>query len=542
MSASVIPEAALSQHIAIVGKVGSGKTYTAKGLVETMLDAKRRVCVLDPTGAWYGLRSSADGKKPGYPIAVFGGTHGDVPITAQSGAALARILAEKNLPAIVDLSELLIGDRHRFVTDFAETIYRENRQPLHLIIDEADEFAPQQPLPESRRMLHHVDRLVRRGRIRGFRVMLITQRPAVLHKNVLTQVNMLIAMRLTAPQDRKAIQAWVEGQADIAQGKAVMDSLARLQRGEGWVWSPEHDVLERTTFPRIRTFDSSRTPDDDETIAQPTKLAAVDIEEILASFGEIEQEAKSLVDLKAEVVQLRRELATAKRTIERHNTATVAKPAYVPPHNDAANKEMVSALQRIAVIANKIIGPPMFEVSKTINLDAAALHKPGQIRLGTTTPKRVTVSSLPSGERTVLIAIAQHHGGVTREQLTVLTGYKRSTRDAYIQRMREKALIQQSGDFIAATDLGVETLGPDFEPLPTGIALRDYWLSRLPDGEAKVLHHAIAAYPKPVARDYISAATNYARSSRDAYIQRLKSRRLVVATSSGVTASPILFD
>jgi DNA helicase HerA-like ATPase len=112
---------------------------------------------------------------------------------------------------------MLIGQRHRFVTEFAEALYRDNRAPLHLVIDEADEFAPQNPLPETKRMLHHVDRIVRRGRVRGFRVMLITQRPAVLHKNVLTQANALIAMRLTAPQDRKAMQAWVEGKATPAR-------------------------------------------------------------------------------------------------------------------------------------------------------------------------------------------------------------------------------------------------------------------------------------------------------------------------------------
>jgi DNA helicase HerA-like ATPase len=198
MTAQTFPSEMLGQHLAIVGKAGSGKTYAAKGLVEGLLRDKRRVCILDPTGVWWGLRSSADGDAPGFPVAVFGGAHADVPIGEQSGAVLAGLLASQNLPAIVDLSEMLIGQRHRFVTDFAESLYRDNRTPLHLVIDEADEFCPQNPMPETKRMLHHVDRIVRRGRVRGFRVMLITQRPAVLHKNVLTQANTLIAMRLTA--------------------------------------------------------------------------------------------------------------------------------------------------------------------------------------------------------------------------------------------------------------------------------------------------------------------------------------------------------
>jgi DNA helicase HerA-like ATPase len=49
-----IPAELLSQHLAIVGKTGSGKTYTSKGLVEQLLTQKRRVCIVDPTGGIFG--------------------------------------------------------------------------------------------------------------------------------------------------------------------------------------------------------------------------------------------------------------------------------------------------------------------------------------------------------------------------------------------------------------------------------------------------------------------------------------------------------
>lgn len=83
-----IPLDIMATHVAIVGKTGSGKTYTAKGLVERLLEANRRVIVLDPTGAWWGLRSKADGG-PGFAIPVLGGEHGDVPL-AEGDAANAR--------------------------------------------------------------------------------------------------------------------------------------------------------------------------------------------------------------------------------------------------------------------------------------------------------------------------------------------------------------------------------------------------------------------------------------------------------------------
>jgi hypothetical protein len=541
------PIEALQQHIAIVGKTGSGKTYTAKGLVEGLLEAKRRVCILDPTGAWYGLRSSADGKRAGFPVAVFGGMHGDVPIAEQSGATLAHILANKNLPAIIDLSEMLIGQRHRFVTDFAEAIYRENKTPLHLIIDEADEFIPQNPLPETKRLLHHIDRIIRRGRIRGFRVMMITQRPAVIHKNALTQANTLVVMRLTAPQDRKAIQAWIDGNGDANTGKMVLDSLARLQRGEGWVWAPELGTLERETFPLIATFDSSRSPGDDETVPEPTKLADVDLGEISASFEAVEQEARTLDGVKKENAQLKHQLGIAHRSIERAQAEALkhsAKPD-LNLHKTTVDIGTRKVLERIAELAQKELArtnPQGSHDGREADANPKAARLP---RTATTRPAPVASGagvSIPSGERTVLTAIAQHPNGVTREQLTVLTGYKRSTRDSYLQRMREKHMVNTDGATIIVTAIGLSALGDDFEPLPTGDALQKHWLAKLPEGESRILGQLCAAYPDSVSRDEIGHVHGYARSSRDAYLQRLKARQLIAVVDRGsVRAAAHLF-
>lgn len=272
-----IPQKALMQHIGVVGKTGSGKTYTAKGIVEGLLAEGRRVCIIDPTGVWWGLRTSDDGKHEGFPVVVLGGDEGDLSITEDSGEAAARAIANSNLPSIIDLSLFTMGERRRFLEAFLKTLHTENRQPLHLILDEADEMASQNPLPEMKRVFHEVDRIVRRGRIRGFRVMFITQRPAVLHKNILTQANTLIAMRLTAPQDRKAIEEWIKGQGDAGAGAKVLASLAKLSVGEGWVWAPEEDILKRTKFPMISTYDSGRTPEDDEEFIEPVTRATVDL-------------------------------------------------------------------------------------------------------------------------------------------------------------------------------------------------------------------------------------------------------------------------
>jgi len=281
-------EALLAGHVAILGRTGSGKSYVAKGWVERLLRLGRRVCVIDPTGVWWGLKASADGKRAGFPVAVLGGDHADLALAESAGDLLGRTVAERAFSCVIDLSEFMIGERHRFMTDFLGALYRFNKRPLHLVCDEADELAAQSTLPEQRRLLHATDRIVRRGRVKGFRVVLITQRPAVLHKNVLTQAAALVAMRVMAPQDRKAIEDWIKGQGDVAQGREVLDSLARLKVGEGWLWAPDLGLLERRRFPAIETFDSGRAPTD-EGLAEPEALAQADLAELSALVAATQQ-------------------------------------------------------------------------------------------------------------------------------------------------------------------------------------------------------------------------------------------------------------
>lgn len=307
-----IPGAALAQHIAILGKTGSGKTYAAKGVVENILREGGRVCVIDPTGAWHGLRSSATGKSAGFPVVIFGGANADLPLGAAHGEALAEIIGTSSTPAIIDTSLMRVGERTRFFADFADAMVRKNKGPLHLVIDEAHLFAPQGKVndPQSGAMLHAANNLVSLGRSRGLRIILITQRPAKLHKDSLTQVETLVALRLIAPQDRKAVEEWIKDNADEKKGREIIESLATLPTGQGWVWAPEIKLLERVTFPKIKTFDTSRAPDADEAgagvVLAPIDRSAIEQRLQVVAADALANDPKVL---KAEVAKLKRELA-----------------------------------------------------------------------------------------------------------------------------------------------------------------------------------------------------------------------------------------
>src|ERR1700760_3953204 len=87
-----IPDAALDADIAILGKKGRGKTYTAKGIVERLLQMQRRARILDPFFFWWGLKSAADGKSPGFAVPVFGGPHADIPLHDAAGPIIAELI------------------------------------------------------------------------------------------------------------------------------------------------------------------------------------------------------------------------------------------------------------------------------------------------------------------------------------------------------------------------------------------------------------------------------------------------------------------
>jgi len=102
-------------------------------------------------------------------------------------------------------------------------------QPLHLVLDEADLWAPQRIGADGHALLGRVEEIVRRGRVRGFVPWLITQRPAVLHKDVLSQADILVCMKLTASQDRAAVGRWIDGQGTVLHG-----SIGRWSPDVGW--------------------------------------------------------------------------------------------------------------------------------------------------------------------------------------------------------------------------------------------------------------------------------------------------------------------
>jgi hypothetical protein len=274
----------------IFAQRGAGKTYLGGVLVEEMVSLTERyaVVVVDPCGVWWGLMSSSDGTPSRHGFLLLGGRRGTRPLRARDGARAADVVsAVRTHPVILDLSGLAPVEQHDFVADFCARLMLLPHFPVHVVFDEADEFCPQRLRePGQKRVLAQVERLIMRGRASGKGATLISLRPAVVSKNVLSQVDSLYLLRLVETNDLRAVGDWLDNfERGITpeQRAACMSQLPILPSGTAYFLRGGDEVMfRRFRVRRKHTHDSSKTetggPRDNPLLAAPDRemLAVVD--------------------------------------------------------------------------------------------------------------------------------------------------------------------------------------------------------------------------------------------------------------------------
>jgi hypothetical protein len=474
-----LPDEAVTQTFAILAKRGMGKTYTGMVMSEEMLKAGAQVIVVDPIGVWYGLRSSADGKKPGLSIVIAGGEHADFPIQPDNGEVLAEAVVKNRLSIILDLSLFRKNESVKFMTDFAETLYRRNRQAVHLFLDEADAFAPQRPMPNEARMLGAMEDIVRRGRARGIGVTMITQRPSVLNKNVLTQIEVLVALRLTAPLDQKAVDEWIRTHAEEGQRSEFMSSLPSLPIGEAWFWSPGWlNIFQRVKVRTRITLDSSSTPKAGQSVATIQKMAVVDIDKIrtqlAATIGEVEKTDPKA--LRRQVSDLKKQLADQRPKVEVREVVRE-----VIPDNVRKLVEQLGARYDDLVEAMN---------AGTTHDDPRLPTRPKTNPAAETKTEFKLESKLKAGEQRMLEVLGRGYPlHFTKSQMASLAKMKVTggTFGTYYGNLRRGGYLEEVGGNVKITRAGLDLLGvPATQPPQSGAEQIAMWQSVMRAGERRL--------------------------------------------------------
>ena len=254
-----MPTTAATKAFALLAKRGAGKSYTGAVMAEEFAKAGIPFVVFDPIDVWWGLRLNKDGKSKGLPIVVFGLEHADIKLDRGMGKRIARAVVDENISCVISTFGMPKVAQRELIADFAEELLNINNTPRHIFIEEAHEFVPQRVFGAMGRCFAAVEALLVMGRNRGIGVTLINQRAATINKDLLTQVDTLLAFRNVAPQDRKALKEWVEAHSADGDFEAFMKSLPHLPTGEGWCWSPEFlETFEKIKIRKRETFHPDR--------------------------------------------------------------------------------------------------------------------------------------------------------------------------------------------------------------------------------------------------------------------------------------------
>ena len=530
---------------AILARKRSGKSYTASVEAEELLEQKQQIAVIDPTGAWWGLRSLADGTGPGYPVVVFGGDHADASLEPHSGRVLANALVEHRFSAIFDVGLMVTDDQLRFVSDFASELLRINRTALHLFIDEADTFAPQMLEGKAHKVcLGTVSRLVKQGGIRGVGVTMITQRPADLNKKVLRQVDTLTLLRMSHPPDIATATDWIKANVSPEFAREVAEALPALPVGAAFVCSATLDIGERVEVRPRRTFNSGATPEPGEYKAEPKVLASVDIErlgqEIAASAKRAQESSPEF--LRRRIAELEREgkgggsgacaeeVARLRAEAERYKAAA-ERAAAREAEIDAVERIHRETVEALRVLVGRLdrSGPPQkVKTPVTPIKEAASTPTPRPAAR----PPRAHVEALThdgvsTGEQKILDALANLEAvGVTsppKSQVSAFAGYSNPNSGGFAKpaaALKQKGMIHSSGGMAELTDAGREAVHMPTRPKTTK-ELQERISALLGEGERKLLTLLIAAYPETLPRAELSQRAGYSNVNSGGFAKPL---------------------
>ncbi|MDX9719147.1 MAG: DUF87 domain-containing protein [Myxococcota bacterium] len=208
--------AVLTGRSAVIGMSGSGKSHLLGVLCEELCAANLSFVVLDPEGEYQSLKEKYE------VVWASRRTGADVKLKVDACKGLAQAVAEKGGRLILDTSDS--DDELAIASAFLSQLYEvasEVKRPLAVIVEEADRFVPQ----SSGNGVPELLEISRRGRKRGIGLLIATQRPAMVDKNVLSQCANQLVGKLRSQNDLAAVKLFFENNERLR-------SLAELERGQ----------------------------------------------------------------------------------------------------------------------------------------------------------------------------------------------------------------------------------------------------------------------------------------------------------------------
>lgn len=547
-----LPIDVTTQALAFMGRRGSGKSYAATKLAELLYEARAQFIAFDPVGIWYGLRLSADGKGTGLDIPIFGGLHGDLPLEATGGTLIADLVVERNLSAIVDVSQFESdADKSRFATDFAARFFflkKSRPSAVHIFVEEAQEFIPQNLQRGEEKMLHNWQRMIRLGRNYGIGVSMISQRPQDVSKKALNQAECLLCFQLTGPQERKAIEGWISERGLKEDLDAV---LPQLKVGQAHIWSPVWlDINATYHISAKETFAAGTTPKVGAAQVKTISLAPLEMEQLAKDMAATVQRAKENdpKELKRRIRQLEtqqpvvntEEVEMLKESMAQLQADAGAMEAELDAHRKRDGRVRQAFASLAAALDEPIPSPLIVHVDKLPTVK----HTPARILPLLPSKQNSQEVNLRRGARSMLAVLCQWSpAGRTEAQVAAQVRMKKTggTWSAYKSDLKNGGFIEIGGDGLwYATETGRDYLGADVPDVPsTTSEVVNLWGAKLRRGAREMLDVLVNHRGHVVSREDLGAAVSMEPTGGtfSAYLTDLKQAGLILVGRDGVRAN-----
>ncbi|WP_440767349.1 helicase HerA domain-containing protein [Natronorubrum sp. DTA7] len=318
----------------VTGKSGSGKSNTASVIAEELLESGFPLLIVDTDGEYYGLKEEYEMLHAGADEEC------DIQIGPEHAEQMASLALEENVPVILDVSGYLDEEvADELLRKIARQLFvkeKKLKKPFLLVVEEVHEYIPEGGgMGETGRLLIKISK---RGRKHGLGILGISQRPADVKKDFITQANWLVWHRLTWDNDTNVVGRIIDTE--------YSELVSELNDGQGFVQTDWMDVdVRKVQFRRKRTFDAGATPGLDD-FERPELKSVSD-----ALVGDLQDISERKDREESRILELENELEKKEKRIE-----TLEDELESARDVSNAAKQMADALTRKETLQTKLGG------------------------------------------------------------------------------------------------------------------------------------------------------------------------------------------
>ena len=216
----------ISNVLFITGKRGSGKSWTAGVMMEEFHRLGLQFVCFDALNAHGGIDTlpRVESLKP------------EVGQSIDMKSLVDRLkTTDKSL--VISLGGLPLIKQQELIGDYCEALIEARLgKGIHTIVEECQDFVPQMGRPIS---YDPIVRLCKLGRALGYGASLVSQRPAGVNKEALSQASVYLVHNVINNRDLKTLDEQLSFGTDKRLIKKILNGIASARKGECVAYAPE---------------------------------------------------------------------------------------------------------------------------------------------------------------------------------------------------------------------------------------------------------------------------------------------------------------